>query len=451
MRVTNVPMRELLVEGVRCFRDQQQIPIRRVTLLVGENSSGKSTVLAMARVAWDLAFGVAEPDFNEQPFDLGGFDAMAHFHGGRGKRVSEFTVEGQYEVPIGPRPNFRNKETTTRTVRGEFRERSGQPVLTRWEVTEGARHAVVEVQDDKTLRLLLERDGVAFFEDQITRSRQTGHLASDAFFAARSRALGVHKAPAKDPKQLALFEQTFFEYMELLPTYGRYYQERPFAGAPIRSKPERTYDPKRGIPEPEGSHVPMDLATMHATEPAEFDRLMEEFTEYGKAANLFSSVEVKRLGKKAGDPFQLMVAIDKFAFNVRDVGYGVSQILPILFDTMHSRGQQTFLLQQPEVHLHPRAQAALGSLLVRQAARSGQRFIVETHSDYLLDRVRMEVRENKIKLPHDEVVILYFERVAGRAKVHPIFLDERGNLVNVPKTYRSFFLDEEKRLLGIDV
>src|SRR4051812_38836872 len=113
-------MRELRIVGVRCFREEQQIPLRRVTLLVGENSSGKSTVLAMARVAWDLAFGHAEPDFNEQPYDMGGYDAIAHFHGGRGKRVSEFTVEARFQIPQASR----GKKEDSRVVRGEFCERA---------------------------------------------------------------------------------------------------------------------------------------------------------------------------------------------------------------------------------------------------------------------------------------------------------------------------------------
>ena len=68
-----------------------------------------------------------------------------------------------------------------------------------------------------------------------------------------------------------------------------------------------------------------------------------------------------------------------------------------------------FLLQQPEVHLHPSAQAALGSLFCRVASPDRQ-LIVETHSDHLLDRVRMEVRDGESNLKPEDVSILYFER-----------------------------------------
>ena len=71
-----------------------------------------------------------------------------------------------------------------------------------------------------------------------------------------------------------------------------------------------------------------------------------------------------------------------------------------------------FLLQQPEVHLHPTAQAALGSLFCEIAGWDRQ-IIVETHSDYIIDRVRMDVRDNKTDLKPADVSILYFE--TGRA------------------------------------
>ena len=76
-----------------------------------------------------------------------------------------------------------------------------------------------------------------------------------------------------------------------------------------------------------------------------------------------------------------------------------------------------FLLQQPEVHLHPRAQAALGSLFCNLAA-SGKQIIVETHSDYVLDRVYMDIRDSKTDLEADDVSILYFERDELDVNIH---------------------------------
>ena len=105
-----------------------------------------------------------------------------------------------------------------------------------------------------------------------------------------------------------------------------------------------------------------------------------------------------------------------------------------------------FLVQQPEVHLHPRAQAELGSFFSAMTSQS-RRFVVETHSDYLLDRVRMEVSSGK-HIQAEDVSILYFERGNDGAHIHNIELDSAGSIVNPPPGYRQFFLDEELALLG---
>ena len=80
-------------------------------------------------------------------------------------------------------------------------------------------------------------------------------------------------------------------------------------------------------------------------------------------------------------------------------------------------------------------------------AEAGRRFIVETHSDYLVDRIRMEVRR-KLLTPED-VSLLYFERGKAGATIHNLELDANGSITNPPPGFRQFFLKEERDLLGI--
>lgn len=111
-----------------------------------------------------------------------------------------------------------------------------------------------------------------------------------------------------------------------------------------------------------------------------------------------------------------------------------------------------FLLQQPEVHLHPSAQAALGSLFCDIAA-SRRQVIVETHSDHLIDRVRMDMRDRKTKLKPEDVSILYFERDNLSVTIHSMGWDENGNVIAkrdvVAVGYRRFFRTERRRSIGL--
>ena len=222
---------------------------------------------------------------------------------------------------------------------------------------------------------------------------------------------------------------------------------RPYAFAPIRTRPLRTYDPLKEVPKPEGSHVPMVLSKYLEAKTGGNSDLKEDLTSFGIASGLFNSLEVKRKGSKESDPFQIVVKTIGPTFNLVDVGYGVSQVLPIVVDVLQNPNGSTFLLQQPEVHLHPKAQAELGSFLTSLAKEREKGFIIETHSDYLIDRIRMDVRDKKIKT--EDVLILYFEKKQGGVNIYELNLDEIGNIMNVPPTYRQFFLEEERRMLEV--
>ena len=131
------------------------------------------------------------------------------------------------------------------------------------------------------------------------------------------------------------------------------------------------------------------------------------------------------------------------------MGYGVSQVLPIITELLRPDVSPLFLLQQPEVHLHPRAQAVLGSLFCQVASRRDCQLVIETHSDHLMDRVRMEVRDGKTKLKPDEVSILFFESRGLGVQIHSLRLDEEGNIRHAPESYRRFFMQETQRSLGL--
>jgi predicted ATPase len=129
-----------------------------------------------------------------------------------------------------------------------------------------------------------------------------------------------------------------------------------------------------------------------------------------------------------------------------DVGYGVSQALPLIVQSVLGRENSLLLIQQPEVHLHPRGQAALGTFFAELASAGGNTALIETHSDSLIDRVRYEVSKGTIK--SEDVLILFFHKPKIETEVYPIEIDALGNIVGAPDCYREFFLKEELQLLA---
>ena len=177
---------------------------------------------------------------------------------------------------------------------------------------------------------------------------------------------------------------------------------------------------------------------------------------FGQESGLFDEITINSLGRSEGEPFQVQIRKSgrprrvKGPFrNLIDVGYGVSQILPVITELLRRDSPQMFLLQQPEVHLHPSAQAALGSVFCNIAAEGKRQIIVETHSDHLLDRVRIEVRDGEVGIKPDDVSILFFEQGELDVNIHSIRLDENGNVLDAPPSYRQFFMEETRRSIGL--
>ena len=107
-----------------------------------------------------------------------------------------------------------------------------------------------------------------------------------------------------------------------------------------------------------------------------------------------------------------------------------------------------FLLQQPELHLHPSAQAALGSLFCR-TADVGRQLVIETHSEYIIDRIRMDIRDRETALKPGDVSVLFFERADLDVRIHPLRFDDQGNVLGAPDGYGQFFMDEARRSVGL--
>jgi len=136
----------------------------------------------------------------------------------------------------------------------------------------------------------------------------------------------------------------------------------------------------------------------------------------------------------------------------RDVGIGVSQVLPVLVGA-YAESRRIMAIEQPEIHLHPAIQADLGDVFVQSAlGEQKNKFIIETHSEHLLLRIMRRMRDTfEKKLPDDvpgvtpqEVAVLFVEPVEGKSFsiVREIPLNERGELV---KAWPGGFFEEGLR------
>ncbi len=431
---------QFTMEEVRCFGERQTLEIRPLTFLVGENSTGKTTALACFHVLADY-FQRRGIDFNSHPYSMGTFQDIV-----RNSKKKEKTFK------LGYAYKHENEDVEVTT---EFAEKTSgiEPVVSSiiMKFTDGK--IVFKIEDEMDMGVRLTSFNEKQNQYQIVTSSEV--LNNYPLF------LLLHSSQGESEGGIAFSnylkkknkkaERRGFEPFDPLQNLSI------FSTSPVRSRPKRTYDPTREFNDPEGSDVPMYLMRIEATEKKDWEMLKQQLIEFGKSSGLFQSIKIKKLGRSLGAPFQLQFKVRGPTTNIIDVGYGVSQILPVLVQVLNPGISQRTrrprllnftLLQQPEVHLHPRAQAEFSSLLAKLANQGNQTFIVETHSDYMIDRARIEIRNGNIK-PED-VSLVYFEPKGNIVKVHNISFDKMANMIGVPSHYGKFFLKETNRLMGFE-
>ena len=433
---------EFVVEDVRCFGGAHGGRLRPITLLIGENSTGKTTFLGCYGVLHRLFSGWSPagegPDFNREPFAMGSFHDIVRARRGRGGRIDEFGLSLRVEPTAGGGPPSHWLHVT-------FSEEGSQPVV-----------SAVRYDFEGGLFVELRRGGGGRTIMVAPQAEKAVEYPFDGWWLLLNN-LSSGKIPPFIEASSGELQQTVDHISTLSARWGKGKRTSPFAPwlpdlprlvpvAPLRSKPKRTYDPVRESASPDGEHIPMLMMRLDRTDKGGWNELHDDLAAFGRTSGLFSDIRVKRHGRHMSDPFQLRVKVRSgLQANIMDVGYGISQSLPILVDTCVEQ-ECVFLLQQPEVHLHPRAQAELAGLFVESFRKRGNRFLIETHSDHIVDRVRILVRQRTLSA--NDVSILYFEPQGNAAAIHSLTLDDEGNLESPPRGYRDFFIKETDRLLG---
>lgn len=448
---------KLSLQHVRCFTDTQVGRIAPLTILVGENSTGKSSFLALLRIAHQITRGHLPPSFNADPFRLGAYGQIAYRPPG-GEAVPMFRLSLSVDIPVPGQSAWAEATFGFRFVNHE-----GSPHLVQYRFHCPGYTIEIPVpkaqHDENTVRIDFPSGSAAPLLSETIAQALMGALQGRPgrwswdvpLFLPSWLAFSLENELARRPNRSqanATWHAEIRQLSGIAQTVWRHLRWQPYAIAPVRTKPARTYDPVASTPQAESTHIPLKLARIQTAHSDQWRQLRQGIAEFGDKAGLFAGLDVKTLGSE-GDPFQIMAQIAGLSSNFIDVGYGVSQILPILVDLLDTQvdSPQLYLLQQPEIHLHPRAQAQLGSFLSQFVKQTEHRVVVETHSDHLVDRIRMSIRDTT--LTPDDVSLLFFERSGASVQIHNLTLDDSGTVQDVPDSYRQFFLEEQLSLLGV--
>jgi energy-coupling factor transporter ATP-binding protein EcfA2 len=163
--------------------------------------------------------------------------------------------------------------------------------------------------------------------------------------------------------------------------------------------------------------------------------LIEQTGFWLKAMELADRLWVKPLGNSSR--YELLVEHHGEQTNLRDVGVGVCQVLPVIVAALHAQAGDIVIVEEPESHLHPLAETTLADLFLTTSRKRKVQFIIETHSEHLFTRLQRRVAEAAVA--PEEVALYFCNRADGQAILEPLRINLEGDIENWPE---NFFGDE---------
>lgn len=215
--------------------------------------------------------------------------------------------------------------------------------------------------------------------------------------------------------------------------------------APLRNVPERTYIIKKNVTSVgiNGEDTPILLAKLK-----NIKTMTEMFCPYTNRKKIdkngYIEEEYHQIIQQWLDYFEIKtinvhgengaININLGKHNISDIGFGMSQLLPIITQGIVMDKEQTLMIEQPEIHLHPKMELQMADFLI-QMAKADRNVIVETHSDHIINRLIRRVMEDYSL--NDLIKIYYIENIDGESIIHkPI---EINQYKGTKQEYDNFF------------
>lgn len=384
----------------------QGVALKPVTLILGRNSAGKTSILQPLRL---LKQTIEATDFGTQLLldgtkadgvNLGAFADVVHDH------------DEEESVGIG----FEVREKGV-SIDVTFRQINERPVI---------ESLTYRVRDEK---LEVTRGANAAYQLQSPRFRlpnwdgaKTVHEAKQTYEPGRAVELPDAALTDLGPTLGPVVRQAIVAAKEAFATFH-------YLG-PLRPPPAREVTWSQQDPTMLGSTGSETIQALISAETGKHKgALRASVSEWLRRLDLAESIEISRVGKTL--LYQIEVLRNGKRSNLADVGYGVSQVLPVITLLHFVPEGSVILCEDPEAHLHPMAQSGLADLFVEVAKKRKLQVLIETHSEHLFRR--LQVLMASAKLSENDCALYYVERDEPSAKLTELRADEFGRIQNWPE------------------
>lgn len=429
----------LHVAGFKSWRDSGELPLRRLTGFFGTNSSGKTSLLQLLLVLKQTS----ESSDRSQVLHLGDDRTLVGL-GSLKDVLHRHDEDGTLSLDISWRAG---RGATVVDTKGKSRSAAGDQMAFTTKVVSSGRNGAGAVESMAYTHLdeTYEYRSV----DSPPKSKYLLLKDGDEGFFLRNRGRPREALPPPvrcygfpDEIRAAFQNAGFLADLEL--EFERLMQRITYLG-PLRVYPKRQYTWAGGQPDdmgPQGQRwVDAILASRAEGKKKHWKyRTLEGLVAWWlKELGLIDSFRFKQLSPDS-NLYRVLVKTTPSASEVAitDVGFGVSQILPVIVLCYYAPKGSTILLEQPEIHLHPSVQAGLADVLIDASKRRDVQIVVESHSEHLLRRLQRRVAEAE-SITNDDVALYFCRRHGGESRAEQLQLNLFGHIENWPE---DFFGDQ---------
>lgn len=483
-------LKSIKLENYKCFKDETKIDIAPLTVLCGVNSSGKSSILKsllMLKQSYENAQTKGQIVFSGNYVDNGSFKDVVYNNSGKNFKITTtFTVSKPQMLEynrnqfLADKSNFNELKRIFKNVVDENNLR-----VCDYEIEVSL---VVEGDDNPKTQIQAIKNHISQYDIGITLLDNNGSRFSSkiSIYKLRNRLYKItftnFPLLSTDSDNNICINETiedchcYFDGLKII----KLFSDKPSKShnmndflpnlyiifsiiseqysnmkhiSPLRYLQNRRYTLTSGISEmsPNGEDM-LQVLAQYGTKTIDYCKVNEHnnFTDTTKdtlidATRWWSSY--LQTGEIELVQNEELLKLNISGHNIIDVGIGVGQSLPIIIDGLFSPMNSVFMIEQPEIHLHPRAQMSMADFLI-SLSLSNKKIIVETHSDHIINRLVKRIMMDTSGKLNNYISICFIDKNA-KNPVEKISISPSRGIVEAPTNFFTQFASETMEIAKI--
>jgi len=475
---------KITIRNFKSIEELIQYELKPLTIISGVNSSGKSSFVQLLLL---LKQTIERNSTDEQLFLSGDLYKVKNFIdllsrknlGNKLSAVFEFSKEEDLKIKSSKRISiFDSFQNFHISVAISFNFNKGRIIIAEFEVKyslpegEKKEHFLkcLTKSDNGNRAFLIEGNSILFAKDLLdNKPVSPDNIIYSSIYPLYYEVKRTETEPSPNKENPNIYQETldkiFFNLDGIKDLVDSTFKTMTYIG-PIRIEPQDEYvlnDMHNSV----GTNGRFVSQVLENNSQKRIEYFKPTFSETGEAVferietTLLEAVkywmcDIFKIGvdifvEKTNDVYVIyLIGLNGIKTTIKHVGFGISQILPIIVEGLLMNNNSTLILEQPEIHLHPKIQSLLFDFLYSLTLQE-KKIIIETHSDHFITRMRRRVAEDMQNNMADKINLTFIETLKGKVLFRSIPVDDFGAIEYFPENFIDQTSSELKAILNAQI